>query len=195
MGSRMRKHGTQVHSRAGAGDADSPLRTQHMPTHENNKQSAIGWREWAALPQLGVPAIKIKVDTGARTSALHTYKMETFGRGGREWIRFWIHPLKRRTDVEIVCEAPVLDRRVVRDSGGHSENRFVINTPIRIGPHEWDIELTLTRREDMLFRMLLGRRAIAEGDFFVDPKASYLHGRRPRNVYPPAKKHNKETSK
>ncbi|MEJ2759986.1 MAG: RimK/LysX family protein [Gammaproteobacteria bacterium] len=166
-----------------------------MPTNENNKQLAIGWREWAALPLLGIPAIKIKVDTGAKTSALHTYKMETFNRSGMDYIRFWIHPLQRRKDIEIACEAQVLDRRVVRDSGGHAEERYVISTPIRIGPHEWEIELTLTSREDMLFRMLLGRRAIVGGDFLVDPKASYLHGKRPRKAYPSRKKKHKGISK
>lgn len=159
-----------------------------MPaTDKNNKTPTIGWREWVALPQLGIPAIKVKVDTGARTSALHAYRIEPFEQEGREYIRFWIHPLQRRKDITIACEAPVLDRRSIRDSGGHTEERYVISTPLRIGAHEWDIELTLTSREDMLFRMLLGRHAIIEGQFLVDPGASYLNGKKPKHVYAPRK--------
>jgi hypothetical protein len=148
----------------------------------------IGWREWAVLPELNIPAIKVKVDTGAKTSSLHAYRMENFQRDGREHVRFWLHPLRRRSDIEICCEAPVLDHRVVRDSGGHAEERCVIRTPIRIGSHEWYIDLTLTSREDMLFRMLLGRRAMVDSGFVVDPASSYLAGRRPRKAYPPRPK-------
>lgn len=169
--------------------------TNDMQSSDDNSRPVMGWREWAGLPQLAVPAIKVKVDTGAKTSALHTHRMETFDRDGLEHVRFWIHPLQRRTDIDIVCEAPVLDRRVVRDSGGHAEERYVIRTPLRIGRREWDIDLTLTSREDMLFRMLLGRRAIIEGGFLVDPQSSYLHGKKPRNAYPPRRKKHKETVK
>ena len=145
--------------------------------------TAIGWREWASLPELGIPAIKVKVDTGARTSALHAFKLETFTRGGREYVRFWIHPMQRKTEIEITCEAPVLDKRTVRDSGGHAEERYVIKTPVRIGERQWEIELTLTSREDMLFRMLLGRSAIVDGGLTVDPDKSFLCGRKSRKIY------------
>ena len=170
-----------------AAPAESMARTDFMPATDINKTPTIGWREWAALPQLGIPAVKVKVDTGARTSALHAYRIEPFEQDGREHIRFWIHPLQRRTDIVIACEAPLLDRRMVRDSGGHAEERYVISTPLRIGKHEWDIELTLTSREDMLFRMLLGRRALIAGHFLVDPRASYLNGKKPKHVYAPRK--------
>lgn len=156
-----------------------------------DNRPVLGWREWAALPQLDIPAIKVKVDTGARTSALHAYRLEPFTRDGCDWLRFWIHPLQRRTDISRTCEAGVADRRVVRDSGGHAEERYVIRTPLRIGAHEWDIELTLTSREDMLFRMLLGRSAIVSGHFLVDPGASYLNGKKPRHAYTAQKR--KET--
>lgn len=144
----------------------------------------IGWREWLALPELGIPAIKAKVDTGARTSALHAFRMETFRSGGTEQVRFWIHPLRGRQDLQIVCEATVIDRRVVRDSGGHTEERCFIRTTISAGGRQWPAEITLTSREDMLFRMLLGRAALVEAGMRVDPGESYLLGRRPRGVYP-----------
>ena len=138
----------------------------------------IGWREWFSLPALGIPAIKAKVDTGARTSALHTFHTETFRHQGELFIRFGVHPVQRRSDVALTCTAPVLDRRQVSDSGGHREIRYVVETPVRLGEKEWTIELTLTNRDSMLFRMLLGRTAMA-GRFLVDPQASYLGGSRP----------------
>lgn len=159
-----------------------------MPDITDSKPSVIGWREWASLPELNIPAIKVKVDTGARTSALHAYKIESYHQGEREYVRFWIHPLQRRTDIDICCEAPVLDHRVVKDSGGHAEDRCVIKTPVRIGTHQWEIELTLTSREDMLFRMLLGRRAMVDSGFTVDPGVSYLQGKKPKHAYPQRKK-------
>ena len=120
----------------------------------------VGWREWLALPQLGLPAIKAKIDTGARTSALHAWRVEPFNEGGAPWVRFHMHPLQRDTALSTVCMAPVHDRRSVSDSGGHRETRYVIETAIRLAAHEWSIEITLTDRDTMLFRMLLGRTAM-----------------------------------
>ncbi|MDG5468696.1 ATP-dependent zinc protease [Deltaproteobacteria bacterium IMCC39524] len=139
-------------------------------------QTIIGWREWLALPELQVPAIKAKIDTGARTSALHAFFVEPFTREGRQMVRFGVHPLQKRLDVEIFCEAPIKDFREVSDSGGHREMRYVIETTILIGDLPRQIEMTLTNRDNMKFRMLLGRTAM-EG-LQVIPDQSYLTGRK-----------------
>lgn len=142
-----------------------------------NGRLTVGWREWLALPALGIPAIKAKVDTGARTSCLHSYRIERLREDGRDLLRFDVHPLQGR-DLSLTCIAELLDQREVTDSGGHRELRWVIRTPIRIGEAEWDAELTLTDRDSMRFRMLLGRTAM-HGRIIVDPAASYLAGMEP----------------
>jgi hypothetical protein len=130
-----------------------------------------------SLPGLGIDRIKAKVDTGARTSALHAFQIEEFEERNRSRLRFLIHPLQRDDDTVIECRADVVDRRMVSDSGGHREMRWVIETDIQLGPHRWPAEFTLTARDNMLFRMLLGRTAIA-GRATVDPGRSYLVGKR-----------------
>lgn len=140
----------------------------------------LGWREWVALPDLGLEWIKCKVDTGARSSALHAFDLERFVDDGTDRVRFQLHPLQRHTDLVHVCTATVIDERVVSDSGGHRESRLFISTRVRIGEQTWPIELSLTERDTMRFRMLLGRTAIADR-FNVAPGSSYLSRRRPKS--------------
>ncbi|NNL75627.1 MAG: ATP-dependent zinc protease [Desulfobacterales bacterium] len=148
----------------------------------------IGWREWLALPDLGIQAVKAKIDTGARTSALHTSGLEPFDKGGILRVKFGIHPLQRRKDIQVNCVADVVDRRRVTSSDGKSEMRYVIRTFVALGEIRWPIDLTLTNRRSMRFRMLLGRAAIS-GFLLVDPARSYLTGRRLSKIYPkPPKK-------
>jgi hypothetical protein len=142
----------------------------------------IGWKEWIVLPELGIPAVKAKIDTGARTSAMHIFSLEEFQSGGRRMVRFGIHPLQRRKDVECFCEAPVLELRRVKDSGGHYEKRYVIQTTAKLGAVSWPIDITLTNRDPMLFRMLMGRKAV-ENRFLIHPGRSYLTGRRLAKSY------------
>ncbi|MDH4125729.1 MAG: RimK/LysX family protein [Gammaproteobacteria bacterium] len=146
-------------------------------SQQNQPLLTLGWREWVQLPELGLRNIKAKVDTGARSSALHAFEVETFDNNGVSCVQFKIHPNQRDSDSVVVCTAVLIDERMVRDSGGHREKRWVIATPVRLGRHAWTVECTLTARDDMLFRMLLGRTAI-KNRAVVDPSRSYLVGKR-----------------
>jgi len=137
------------------------------------EKAIIGWREWVSFPDIGIDKIKAKVDTGARTSALHAFNIEQFTDNGQQMVRFKIHPLQKDNDYIVVCEAVVIDTREVTDSGGHCEKRFVIETAITIGNETFSVEATLTDRDTMKFRMLLGRTAL-EKRYIVDSSKSYV---------------------
>ena len=132
----------------------------------------LGWQEWVALPDLGLPALKAKIDTGARTSALHTHQIEPYGTAERPMVRFTVRPDPDREDLQIEARAAIIDQREVTSSNGERELRFVIETRLKLGEWEWPIEITLTNRERMAYRMLLGRQAIRP-NVLVDPDAKF----------------------
>ena len=136
----------------------------------------IGWREWISLPSLNIDRIKAKIDTGARTSALHAYDVRKFIDRGSPHVSFVLHPAQRSLSPAIDCTAEIRDERLVRSSSGHEEHRFVIEVEAGLGNVLWPIELTLTDRDQMGFRMLLGREAIRR-QFLIDPHRSFLIGR------------------
>ncbi len=146
------------------------------PNSPRSQLPTIGWREWIKLPELGIDKIKVKVDTGARSSALHAWNIEEFKKGGQLWVRFRVYPLQRDNQFTIQAEARILEYRSVRSSSGKSSLRPVIVTPVEILGETWPVELTLANRDAMGFRMLLGREAIRHR-FLVDPGKSWYGGR------------------
>ncbi|HPF78039.1 MAG TPA: ATP-dependent zinc protease [Alphaproteobacteria bacterium] len=146
------------------------------PSSPKKKKPVIGWEEWCAFPDLGLPAVKAKIDTGAKTSALHAYDLEPFKKDGQDYLRFKVHPIQRNREIECVCEAPLVDYRYVTSSNGEREKRYVIETTFQIGENKFVCNLTLTTRYGMKFRMLLGKKALMQGKFLVDVSKSYIHG-------------------
>jgi hypothetical protein len=149
--------------------------------HLSKTPLTIGWREWVSLPDLTVDAIKAKVDTGARTSSLHAFRIEPFSREGATWVRFELHPLQRSRAMKVACEARVVDERSVRSSNGSVDRRYIIKTLLRIGDVAWPIELSLANRDEMGFRMLLGRTAL-RGRTVIEPGRSFLLGAAPARL-------------
>lgn len=137
----------------------------------------MGWREWVSFPKLEVQSVKAKIDTGARTSSLHAYNLKYFSRFGHEYVKFTVKPIQKDDSVAIVTSARLVERRKVKDSGGKVTLRPVIITPIRMGKYIWDIELTLINRDEMGFRMLLGRQAV-RNRFLINPGKSFLIGKK-----------------
>lgn len=144
----------------------------------------IGWKEWVSLPDLQIPAIKAKVDTGARTSALHASRITVFTKPSGRWVRYVVQPLRNNPEIEIECESKLIDRRDIKNSGGQVESRYIIETTFVLGEAMWSATLSLTSRDDMLFRMLLGRTTLAD-NVIIYPKEKYLTGRvRLKKCYP-----------
>jgi len=148
----------------------------------NASRLILGWQEWVALPDLGLPALKAKIDTGAKTSALDTHSIEPFGTAKRPRVRFSVRPRPQADDLEISATADVLDRREVISSNGVRELRYVIRTTLCIAGRRWPIEVTLANREHMTYRMLIGRQAIRAG-MLVDCTASFHQPRLSYDLY------------
>jgi ribosomal protein S6--L-glutamate ligase len=155
-----------------------------MPAYEldGNGKLVLGWEEWVVLPGLGVPAVRAKIDTGAKTSSIHAFMIEPYGRSSSPRIRFGIHPMPERPEITIYCSAELIDQREVTSSNGESELRYIIRTPIRIGEQEWPIEISLTNRETMQYRMLVGRSALRE-NVIVDPASARVQGEFSPDIY------------
>jgi hypothetical protein len=146
-----------------------------MDIEAKTKSTIIGWREWVSLPTLGLTAIKAKIDSGAKTSSLHAFDIFLEEEAGKTYVLFKIHPLQNNSALVISCRALMVDRRIVTDSGGHREERYVIRTTLLMANIKKKIELTLTNRESMKYRMLIGREALNQ--FYIDPSQSYLTGK------------------
>lgn len=147
--------------------------SQTTATHQEQQLPVIGWRERVALPDLGISEVKAKIDTGARSSALHAFDIEMFRQDGKMMVRFKVNPYQGDTDRTAIAQAELIDQREVRNSGGQAQLRPVIQTTVELGGMTWPIELTLTNRDVMGFRMLLGRQAIRRR-FLVDAGRSFL---------------------
>lgn len=149
-------------------------------------KTVIGWEEWLALPDLGLPAIKAKVDTGAKTSALHAYNILAFvDEDGRNMVKFKVHPLQRNIKLTVDCVAPLVAEREIVSSNGESETRYVIRTALVFADRCVETELTLTSRHKMAFRMLLGRDTLRAAKFIVDPTKAFALGKvsQPKKLY------------
>ncbi|MBU0728358.1 MAG: 30S ribosomal protein S6--L-glutamate ligase [Proteobacteria bacterium] len=143
---------------------------------ENKPKIIIGCEEWCAFPDLGIPAIKARVDSGAKTSSIHAFNIQKFRKNGESWVSFEAHPLQNNRRAVIRCEKPIIDKRIVKSSSGISETRYVIATTLKIGLEAWDVELTLANRDSMGYRMLLGREAMS-GRMIVDPSLNFCLGK------------------
>lgn len=149
--------------------------------HSSRPVVSVGWREWVGLPDIGVEHIKAKLDTGARSSSLHAFDLEEFERDGASWVRFSVHPWQESAEDAQTVELPVHDRRTIRSSTGHAQQRYVVTMNLRLLDQTFPAEVTLARRDAMGFRLLVGREALRRG-FVVDSGRSYLGGKPPKPV-------------
>lgn len=151
-------------------------------THPTSPGPVVaGWREWVRLGGIDVEWIKVKLDSGARTSAIHAFDIHEFSRDGEPWVRFSIHPYQRSREDSVDVELPIHDRRHVRSSTGHVQERYVVLMDVTLVERTVSAEVTLTGRDQMGFRMLIGREALRQG-YLIDPRRSYLGGRPKRSV-------------
>ncbi|MFQ3186738.1 MAG: hypothetical protein ACI8Q3_001776 [Marinomonas primoryensis] len=141
----------------------------------NEPKMVIGSDEWCAFPSLNIPAIKARVDSGAKTSSMHAINILRFTRENKNWVSFEVHPLQKNRKVSVHCEAPLIDQRVIKSSSGDKEQRPVIRVPLFLGEKSWEVEVTLTNRDSMGYRMLLGREAM-NGRILIDPEGLCLLG-------------------
>lgn len=148
-----------------------------LPARGHGIRRVVGWREWLALPALGIDRLQCKIDTGARTSALHALDVETFRQSGRVHVRFRLYPLHGDERTSVRCSAPISDERQIRSSNGLREHRFVIETPMILGSIRQQIQITLADRGPMRFGMLLGRQSLIDGGWLVDPARAFVNGR------------------
>ena len=155
----------------------SKTQSQKLDLKSDLSNRIIGWRENVTLPKLNIPFVKAKIDTGARSSALHAFNIKELELNGKKIIQFQVHPLQRDNRTTITTEAELLEYRKIRNSGGIAQLRPVIKTQVELGKQIWSIELSLTDRDVMGFRMLLGRQAV-RNKFLVDPGKSFLQSRR-----------------
>ena len=151
------------------------------PQPTEPEKVVVGWREWVALPQADVPWVKAKIDTGARSSAIHAFDLEAYEKDGTEWVRFSVHPWQRSDEDHVELDLPVLDRREVRSSNGQVEQRYAVSLDVRLAGRTITTVMTLSNRDEMGFRMLIGREALERG-FLVDSSRSYAGGRPRRAV-------------
>ena len=155
--------------------------SMNKSSRRRTPQSVLGWREWVSLDGWAVPHLKAKVDTGARTSSLHAFDLDYFERDGADWVRFEVHPWQRSASDAVPVEAPIVELRKIKSSTGDVQRRPVVLAAVSIAGERHEIEVTLTNRDEMGFRMLLGRQAL-RGRFLVDPGSSYRGGRPPKSV-------------
>jgi len=160
----------------GAHVVDGSLKPKIKKLKKPKIKTTIGWREWVAFPDFGIDRIKAKIDTGARSSAMHAWNIQEFEQNGELWVTFEAHPDQRSNQRRLACEAQVVERRKIRSSSGHHETRYVVSVKLEIANETRVIELTLTNRDEMGFRLLLGRTALS-GYYIIDPGRSYLIGK------------------